>query len=443
MLRVYNTRGKPTPSHTQSDDEESLVGVMADPTLDGVESGVLFSPSRAAPPVIALDSPVRVDRPSGPPRSPSIEYDPHDPLFARGHSGTSRPRPLRPYHPDHIDFIRRGVREMVTAQTRFWMDSSPMDAYSSHLVGDLMNVSTSDGCYSKEASQDYAASEEVLRELGERHQDLQVRHEATLKELDALKTALMEFDVLKTAHTNLQLALSTLQGEHEEQQVTHAHVLERAKAHAIEDWQGTKDFSRAADDYACSRMPGLLRYWLSSPERSGQAMVDAMSGWHDAQDYQAYLGPPLVQVLQEWAITAGGKSAMGPVAEVWLRDTDEGHARVVRECEAAFYLGQRDMQNQLYGKLRRRFTSFSIAGWKLPEYLPLRRPPAPAMPTSTTTPADGFLMSPERAGGTSSVALPSDPAGGSGAVGSVDPSASLHFTSGSGFSGSAAGSAAP
>nr|GMC60144.1 protein Daple-like [Ipomoea batatas] len=240
MLRVYNTRGKPTSSHTQSDDEESSVGVMADPTLDGVESGVLFSPSRAAPPVIALDSPARVDRPSparvdrpsGPPRSPSIE----------GHSGTSRPRPLRPYHPDHIDFIRRGVREMVPAQTRFWMDSSPMDALSSHLVGDLMN----------EASQDYAASEEALRELGERHQDLQVRHEATLKELDALKTVLMEFDVLKTAHTNLQLAHSTLQGEHEEQ------------------------------------------YWLSSPERSGQAMVDAMSGWHDAQDYQAYLGPPLV-----------------------------------------------------------------------------------------------------------------------------------------------------
>nr|GLL31554.1 uncharacterized protein LOC109157428 [Ipomoea trifida] len=133
---------------------------------------------------------------------------------------------------------------------------------------------------------------------------------------------------------------------------------------------------------------------------------------------------------------------MGHVAEVWLRDTDEGHARVVRECEAAFYLGQRDMQDQLYGKLRRRFTSFSIAGWKLREYLPLRRPPAPVMPTSTTTPADGFLMSPERAGGTSSVALPSDPVGGFGAVGSVDPSVSLHFTYGFGFSGSAAGGSA-
>nr|GMD60080.1 uncharacterized protein LOC110811147 [Ipomoea batatas] len=141
MLRVYNTRGKPTSSHTQSDDEESSVGVMADPTLDGVELGVLFSPSRAAPPVIALDSPARVDRPSGPSRCPPVEYDPHDPLLARGHSGNSRPRPLRPYHPDHIDFIRRGVREMVPAQTRFWMDSSPMDALSSHLVGDLMNAS--------------------------------------------------------------------------------------------------------------------------------------------------------------------------------------------------------------------------------------------------------------------------------------------------------------
>nr|GMD96442.1 protein Daple-like [Ipomoea batatas] len=419
MLRVYNTRGKPTSSHTQSDDEESSVGVMADPTLDGVESGVLFSPSRAAPPVIALDSPARVDRPSGPSMCPPVEYDPHDPLFARGHSGNSRPRPLRPYHPDHIDFIRRGVREMVPAQTRFWMDSSPMDALSSHLVGDLMNASMQAiGLQQRlqEASQDYAASEEALRELGERHQQLQETHEATLKELEALKTTLSEYDDLKTAHADLQLAHSTLQGEHEKQQVTHTRALERA----IEDWQGTEDFSRAADDYAY-----------------------AMSGWYDAQDYQAYLGPPLVQVLQEWAVTTGGKSAMGPVAEVWLRDTDEGHARVVRECEAAFYLGQREMQDQLYGKLRRRFTSFSIAGWKLPEYLPLRRPPAPVMPTSTTTPADGFLMSPERAGGTSSVALPSDPVWGSGAVGSVDPSMSLHFTSGSGISGSAAGSAAP
>nr|GME11976.1 protein Daple-like [Ipomoea batatas] len=303
-------------------------------------------------------------------------------MFTRGHSRTSRLRPLRPYHPDHIR------SEMVPAPTRFWMDTCPMDALSSHLVGDLMN----------EASQDYAASEEVLRELGERHQQLQVTHEATLKELDALKTA----------HTALQLAHSTLQGEHEKQQVAHTHA-----------------------------------YWLSSPDRSGQVMVDAISGWYDAQDYQAYLGPSLVQVLQKWAVTAGGKSAMGPVAEVWLRDTNEGHARVVRECEAAFYLGQREMQDQLYGKLRRRFTSFSIAGWKLPEYIPLRRPPAPVMPASTTIPADGFLMSLERAEGTSSVALPSDPVGGSCAVGSVDPSLSLHFTSGSGFSGLAAGSAAP
>nr|GMC49024.1 protein Daple-like [Ipomoea batatas] len=349
----------------QLSDGPPLLGVIADPTLDGVESGVLFSPSRAAPPVIALDNLARVDRPSGAPRCPLVEYDPHDPLFARGHSGNSPPRPLRPYHPDHIDFIRRGVREMVPAQTRFWMDSSPMDALSSHLVGDLMNASMQAiGLQQRlqEASQDYAASEEALRELGERHQQLQETHEATLKELEALKTTLSEYDDLKTAHADLQLAHSTLQGEHEKQQVAHTRALERA----IEDWQGTEDFSRAVDDYACSRMPGLLRYWLSSLERSGQTMVDAMSGWYDAQDYQAYLGPPLVQVLQEWAVTTGDKSAMGPVAEVWLRDTDEGHARVVQECEAAFYLGQREMQDQLYGKLRHRFTSFSIAGWKLP-----------------------------------------------------------------------------
>nr|GLL35911.1 uncharacterized protein LOC109157428 [Ipomoea trifida] len=177
-------------------DEESLVGVMADPTLDGVESGAIFSPPRTTPPqVITINNPnhAKVDRPSGPPPgSPSIEYDPHDPLFARRHSGTSHPRPLRPYHPYHIDFIRRGVREMVPATTQFWMDSSPMNALSSHLVGDLMNASMQAiGLQQRlqEASQDYAASEEALRELGDRHQQLQVMHEATLKELDALKTA--------------------------------------------------------------------------------------------------------------------------------------------------------------------------------------------------------------------------------------------------------------
>nr|GLL33204.1 uncharacterized protein LOC109157428 [Ipomoea trifida] len=118
-------------------------------------------------------------------------------------------------------------------------------------------------------------------------------------------------------------------------------------------------------------------------------MADAMSGWHDAQDYQAYVGPALVQVLQEWVVTAGG--------------------------------------------------------WRLLEYLRLRRPPTPVMPASTTTQTDGFLMTPERvhAGATSSVVLSSDLGGSSSAVGSVDPSLTLHFTSGSGFSRSAAGSAAP
>nr|GMD14540.1 uncharacterized protein LOC109157428 [Ipomoea batatas] len=293
----------------------------------------------------------------------------HDPLLVNQlsdgpplrHSGTSCPRPLCPYHPDHIDFIRRAVREMVPAPTRFWMDSSPMDALSSHLVGDLMNASMQAiGLQQRlqDASQDYAASEEALRELGERHQQLQ--------------------------------------GEHEKQQVAHTRALE----HAIE----VARVCQAYSDIGCLLLIVLVRLWV---------------------------------------VATGGKSAMGPVAEVWLRDTDEVHARVVRECEAAFYLGQREMHDQLYGMLRRRFTSFNIAGWKLLEYLPLRRRPAPVMPASTTTPADGFLMSPEIAGGTSSVALPSDPVGGSGAVGSVDPSLSHHFTSGSGFSGSATGSAAP
>nr|GMD90339.1 amino acid permease 6-like [Ipomoea batatas] len=219
-------------------------------------------------PASSLDAArLRPSTPFSPPESQPTEYDPHDPLFARGHSANSHPRPLHPHHPDHIDFIRRGAT-----------------------------------------------------------------HEATLKELEALRTT----------HTTLQHPYSALQSDLEKQQAAHTRALESA----IDDWQGTEDFSRAAGDYACSRMPGLLRYWLSSPDRSSQGMVDVMSG-----------------------------------------------------C---------------------------ITGWKLPEYLPLRRPPAPIMPASTTTPADGFLISPERVGATSSVALPSNPVGGSGAVGSLDPSSTLH-----------------
>nr|GMC77937.1 protein Daple-like [Ipomoea batatas] len=108
-------------------------------------------------------------------------------------------------------------------------------------------------------------------------------HEATLKELEALKTTLSEYDTLR-----LPMRICNL-------------LTRPSKA------------NRETADFGCPLL-----------ERSGQTMVDAMSGWYDAQDYQAYLGPPLVQVLQEWAVTTGDKSAMGPVAEVWLRDTDKG-----------------------------------------------------------------------------------------------------------------------
>nr|GMC83242.1 uncharacterized protein LOC109166476 [Ipomoea batatas] len=59
MLRVYNTRGRPATSNTQSNDDESSVGVMADPTLDGADSNVLFSPPRTPSPpnVITISSP--------------------------------------------------------------------------------------------------------------------------------------------------------------------------------------------------------------------------------------------------------------------------------------------------------------------------------------------------------------------------------------------------
>ncbi|XP_019160880.1 PREDICTED: uncharacterized protein LOC109157428 [Ipomoea nil] len=369
-----------------------------------------------------------------------------------------------------MDFIVRGVRDMVPAHRRFWIDSTPMETLSSRQVGDSMNmVMQSIGLHQRlqEASREYTELEKtqqglertlreeeearrrVMRELKtlkEAHQTLQQEYQALGDKQQAHqedhrilgekhKTLREEHQVLRGEH-------KTLQEEHKKQRLDHDKALEGV----VEDWQRTEDFARAASEYSFTRMPGLIRWWLGHSDRSGEGMVEAMLRWQSVQEYHDYTGPPLVQVLQEWATTPGGRAAMGPVAEVWLSETLEGQTRLVQECKTTFYMGQRDVQDKLYGKLERRFTSFSIEGWKLPDVLPLRPTRAPATPSSTTPAGGDVLMTPEVAqhGVTSSVAAPSEPVAGSGIFGSVDPF-NLHLTinSGSGFSSSAAASAAP
>nr|GMD06299.1 protein Daple-like [Ipomoea batatas] len=74
------------------------------------------------------------------------------------------------------------------------------------------------------------------------------------------------------------------------------------------DWRGTPDFVRAADELALTRMPLLLQSWLATSNMSGQPMVDVMAGWFDVQHFMV---PPPIKIFQDWAITPGGRLAMG------------------------------------------------------------------------------------------------------------------------------------
>nr|GMC49403.1 uncharacterized protein LOC109157428 [Ipomoea batatas] len=51
---------------------------------------------------------------------------------------------------------------------------------------------------------------------------------------------------------------------------------------------------------------------------------------HAYPKYSSYSCLP--QIAQEWVLNPRGKAALGPVAEVWLREMDEGHARIMRSC---------------------------------------------------------------------------------------------------------------
>nr|GMD25133.1 probable inactive histone-lysine N-methyltransferase SUVR2 isoform X1 [Ipomoea batatas] len=381
IYRTYRTRAR---SH--SDDKESFIGCLPEPILDGAGISMMevaspnlaLSPPKDTPPTQAELQPTSRPIPPPPPSPQPTkreEYEPYDPLAARC-LGDTQGAPLRPYRPHFIDSIRHGVREMVPAAGRFWMDSTPTGALGSRLVGDTMHK-----------------LEEELNQLRASH-----------------NTLLEEHNTLRNDHSRLRREHEALEKEFKEQGDNHALALQSAAQSAIYEWRGSEDFVRAADAHAITCMPTLLRSWLSTPYMSGEPMVEAMTSWQDGQDYRLFSSPPSVQILQDWVRTPGGRAAMGPIAEVWLRDTDKGRGRLVREGEAAFYMGQREMQDHLYGKLRRRFSSFSIPGWKLPDYLPLERPTSLVIPSSSSTLANAFLVTPERAqaGVTSSVAIPSE-----------------------------------
>ncbi|XP_031121919.1 uncharacterized protein LOC116025008 isoform X1 [Ipomoea triloba] len=402
IYRTYRTRAR---SH--SDDEESFIGCLPEPILDGAgismvevaSPNLALSPPKDTPPTQAELQPTSQPIPPPSPQpTKREEYEPYDPLAARC-LGDTQGAPLRPYRPHFIDSIRHGVREMVPAAGRFWMDSTPTAALGSRLVGDTMHVTMQAVALQTRLhaiSQEYAQLEEAHQKLEEELNQLRASH----------NTLLEEHNTLRNNHSRLRREHEALEKEFKEQGDSHASALQSA----IYEWRGSEDFVRAADAHAITCMPTLLRSWLSTPYMSGEPMVEAMTSWQDGQDYRLFSSPPSVQILQDWVRTPGGRAAMGPIAEVWLRDTDKGRGRLVREGEAAFYMGRREMQDHLYGKLRRRFSSFSIPSWKLPDYLPLERPTSLVIPSSLSTLANAFLVTPERAqaGVTSSVAIPSE-----------------------------------
>lgn len=96
-------------------------------------------------------------------------------------------------------------------------------------------------------------------------------------------------DVLQSDHHPFRDDNSCLEQEHQalqeqyrQREVTHAAALQTI----IQEWRGSEDFIGVADEHAMSRMPTLLRSWLTTPYMSGQPMVDAMMGWQEAQDYR-------------------------------------------------------------------------------------------------------------------------------------------------------------
>nr|GMC57785.1 protein Daple-like [Ipomoea batatas] len=244
---------------------------------------------------------------------------------------------------------------MVPAGRRLWMDSGSMEALSNHLAGGAMNLTMQAlelHHRQQEAMREYTESEQARMALANDLSRSEERYGRVRAAHDVLHS---DYTALREDYECLQAEHQTLQAQGKQREIDHVAAMQGA----ILDWRGTPDFVRATDELALTHMPLLLQSWLVTSNMSGQPMIDAMADWFDIQHFTV---PPSIQIFQDWAISPGGRLAMGPIAETWLRDTDEGQARIVREGEAAFYLGKRHMQELLYAKLQRRFSSFSIAG---------------------------------------------------------------------------------
>nr|GMD34349.1 hypothetical protein Iba_chr09cCG11220 [Ipomoea batatas] len=147
---------------------------------------------------------------------------------------------------------------------------------------------------------------------------------------------------------------------------------------------GGGGFFRAADDYACSR--------IGSPQAMGDAIPDGTM-----PRLSGPLGPPSPEGLWGWAVTAGVSMPLGARGRSFGCEYNEGHARVVGECEAAFYTrglcerrgglflrAAKDAKGPLYGKLVA-VSLLSTQGGSFPEIflsviLPLPHAPIPYYP---------------------------------------------------------------
>nr|GMC73585.1 protein Daple-like [Ipomoea batatas] len=152
--------------------------------------------------------------------------------------------------------------------------------------------------------------------------------------MDALDSYMVG-DAINGRHRQLRSAYDVLQLKHHDLHEDYARL--KQEHEALRERHGKQEIAHA------TALEAIIQC---------QSMVDAMVGWQEAQDYR-------------------GRVAMGPLAEDWLQEIEEGKARIVREGEVTFYMGQRQTQDFLYAKLRRHFSTFNIFGWKLPETLPL------------------------------------------------------------------------
>nr|GMD48618.1 protein Daple-like [Ipomoea batatas] len=158
-------------------------------------------------------------------------------------------------------FHKPSMRNMVPATRHFWMDYTPSETLTSHLVGDTMHAAMKVVALHKRVTE---ISKEVPFGSGKR------------------QTTLCE-------HRMCALSL------------------------------------------ACP-----LYYSLGWPPLYvKRAYGGCLGDWQRGQDYRHFTSPPSIQVFQDWVRTPGGRATMTSISEVWLRDTDEGRAYIVREGEDA------------------------------------------------------------------------------------------------------------